>query len=100
MTRTRSLTAAAIAALTVGAGGAVAVAAPDDAALTPAAQAFTEVDRSTAWSLVDKVESVATLLTAGKAKARCTRRRGHVPSRNTLNPPVCRCCTRSRTVNG
>ena len=55
MPRTRSLTAATIAALTVAAGGAAAVAAPDDPALTPAAQAFTEVDRSTAWSLVDRV---------------------------------------------
>ena len=55
MARTRSLTAVAIAVITVAASGAVAIAAPDDADLTPAAQAFTEVDRSTPWSLVDRV---------------------------------------------
>lgn len=55
MATMKTLTTGALAGVCLVAGGAMAAAATNDAGLTSAAQAFTEVDRSTTWSLVEKV---------------------------------------------
>ncbi len=52
----RMITVGALAAVCLTAGGGAATAAPSGAGLTPAAEAFTEVDRGTAWSLVERVQ--------------------------------------------
>jgi hypothetical protein len=55
MATMKTLTTGALAGVCLVAAGAMATAATHDSELTPAAQAFKKTDRSTTWSLVDKV---------------------------------------------